>query len=152
MNAKIKDELLAIKAEAEDGLLRAPIVVEWARNHPESALYAALEWNDEVAAQEFRIHQVRRLISLHVLTEAGEPQLVSLSFDRTKGGGYRDVGDVVKSRDLSAIMLADALAELERVQAKYERVKELIPVWEEATKVRRRRRAAEAPAQAAASA
>lgn len=140
MNEKIRDELLAIKAQSEDGLLRAPAVVRWARENPESALHGALEWDDPSAAEEYRIYQVRRLISLHVVSEEGVPQLVSLSFDRSKSGGYRDISDVVKSRDLSAIMLADALAELERVQEKYERLKELSGVWAEVKSARRRRR------------
>lgn len=146
MSEKIKAELLAIKAMSEDGLLRAPAVVAWARENPESALHGALEWDDPSAAEEYRIHQVRRLISLHVVSEEGVPQLVSLSFDRSKSGGYRDISEVVKSRDLSAIMLADALAELERVQTKYEQVKELTAVWEQVKAARRRR---SAPAQEA---
>jgi hypothetical protein len=40
-------------------------------------------------------------------------------------------------------MLADALAELERIQAKYERVKELTAVWEKVRSTRRRLRATE---------
>lgn len=140
MNEKIKTELLQIKAMAEDGLLRAPAVVDWARGNPDSAIHAALEWNDAVAAEEHRFSQVRQLIRLHVVTSDGAPQLVSLSFDRAKKGGYRNVDEVVASRDLSAIMLADALADLERVQAKYEHIKELTAVWTEVKAARRSRR------------
>lgn len=144
MSEAIKAELLSIKASSDDGLLRAPAVVEWARQNPESALYGALEWNDQEAAEAYRIDQVRRLISLHVVTAEGEPQMVSLSFDRAKGGGYRSVDDVLKSRDMSAIMLADALAELERVRVKYERLEQLTAVWRE---VKRARRSKSAPAE-----
>lgn len=137
MSEAIKLELLAIKSMAEDGLLRAPAVVEWARGNPDSALHGALEWDDQKAAEEHRYNQVRQLIRLHVVTSDGTPQLVSLSFDRAKNGGYRDIDDVLKSRDMSAVMLADALAELERVQSKYEHVKELTAVWEEVKASRR---------------
>ena len=70
-----------------------------------------------------------------------------LSIDRKAGGGYRKMSDVLKAPDLREIMLADALAELERVQLKYARVEELARVWAEAAAVeqrigaRRRRRA-----------
>lgn len=150
MSAAIRSELLQIKAADPDGLLLAPKAVAWASEHPDSALHKALEWDDAKAGQEYRISQVRQLIRLHVVTAEGEPQLVSLTFDRVGSGGYRDISDVLKSRELTEIMLADALAELERVQAKYARVKELSGVWEELTKVKRRPRARAGDTQTAA--
>lgn len=135
----IKDELLALKQASDDGLLHADLVVDWAEANPASSLHAQFQWDDVIAAREFRIYQARRLIQLHVVAEDGSPQMVSLSFDRTKGGGYRSLSDVLQSRDLSDIMLADALAELERVQKRYERVKELTSVWAEVNQVRVRR-------------
>ena len=150
MSAAIRDELLKIKAADPDGLLLAPKAVAWAAEHPESALHKALEWDDQVAGREYRINQVRQLIRLHVVTAEGEPQLVSLTFDRAGSGGYRDISDVLKSRELTEIMLADALAELERVQVKYARVKELAAVWEEVGRAKRRTRSrAEQPQPAA---
>lgn len=148
----IKSELLLIKEASQDGMLHAETVVEWARDNTNSALHKALEWDDVRAAEEYRIAQVRQLIRIHVISEDGVPQLVSLTFDRTKGGGYREVSDVLKSRDLAEIMLADALGELERVRAKYERVKDLMPVWEQVERVRRRRRVTQPPAQPSAQA
>lgn len=148
----IKDELLAIKQANPANMLFAPEVVDWARSNPTSKLHKALQWDDTIAAQEYRISQVRQLIRLHIISEDGTPQLVSLSFDRKINGGYRNVSDVLQSKDLSEIMLADALAELERVQTKYQRVQELTTVWREVeqVKTRRRRRAAkEQPAQQA---
>lgn len=152
MSEKIRSELLGIKAESSDGLLYAPTVVDWARAHPDSALHGALQWNDTIAAQEYRVWQVRQLIQIHVVTAEGAPQLVSLSIDRKGNGGYRGIDEVVKSKDLSDIMLADALAELERVQTKYARVKELTGVWEQVQQVRRSRRRNVAQTSAAASA
>lgn len=138
----IKEELLSIKAESADGLLYAPMVVDWARSHPDSALHKSLEWNDTRAAQEYRIQQVRQLIRVHVIAEDGAPQLVSLTFDRKQNGGYRAVDDVLKNRDLSDIMLKDALDELTRIQTKYQRVQQLTGVWREVEKIRRRGRRA----------
>ena len=151
MSAAIRDELLKIKEADPDGLLLAPKAVAWAREHPDSALHGALEWDDQKAGQEYRVHQVRQLIRLHVVSEDGAPQLVSLTFDRSGAGGYRAISDVLKSRELTEIMLADALAELERVQLKFSRVKELAAVWEEVEKTRRRSRS-RAPQQPSAAA
>lgn len=135
---KIRNELLAIQRISKDGMLHAEKAVAWAQKNKTSALHRQLEWNNSKAAHEFRIWQVRRLIQLHVVMTDGSPQLVSLSFDRTKGGGYRGVDDVISSKELSEVMLRDALADLERMQAKYARVRELTSVWTEVKRVQRR--------------
>ena len=64
---------------------------------------------------------------------------MSLSYDRPRGGGYRNVSDVVSNRKLSAIMLDDALAELRRVQARFRHVQELTRVWVEIDKAATKR-------------
>jgi hypothetical protein len=68
--------------------------------------------------------------------------LVSLSIDRGHDGnnGYRGLDDVIAREDLRSIMMQDALAELERVQARYAKLTELQEVWEAADKVRTRKR------------
>lgn len=134
----IRSELLSIQHACPDGVLHASDVVAWAKENAESALHSAIEWNNKKAADAHRLWQVRQLIQLHVVTEDGAPQLVSLSIDRKVGGGYRSVSDVVEKPDLRAILLQDALDELERVQAKYQRVEALATVWQEAETVRAR--------------
>jgi hypothetical protein len=138
MSKKIKAELLAIQKASRDKMLHAENVVTWARRHPRSALHRQFEWNNSRAANEFRLWQARRIIQINVIAEDGAPQLVSLSFDRAKGGGYRDVRDVASSRELSEIMLQDALDELQRVQARYQRVRALTSVWTAVKRVRGR--------------
>lgn len=133
----VKLELLRIQQADREHILRPEEVVQWAKDNPESALYGCLEWNNRKAAEQHRLWQVRQLIQLHVLTEDRSPMLVSLSIDRkNRGGGYRSISDVIEVPDLREIMLADALAELERVQMKYERVDALRALWEEAERVR----------------
>ena len=143
----IKDELLTIQSASEDNILHAEHVVAWAKDRPNSALFAAIEWDDERAASAHRLWQVRRLIAVHVVSTDGAPQMVSLTIDRKDGGGYRSISDVSKAPNLRAIMLSDALDELERFQLKYQRVQELAAIWDEADRVRaqtaqRRKRAA----------
>ncbi len=134
--ATIRSELLALQAAAEDGILHAEKVVEWARENPGSALHKSLQWNDAKAAHEYRVDQVRRLISVHVVDARGQPLLVSLSIDRNIGGGYRPIADVLKAPDLREVLVRDALEELERMQDKYARVEALAAVWAEADRVR----------------
>jgi hypothetical protein len=133
---KIKAELLAIQQASSDGLLRAEEVVSWARKNKSSSLHSQFEWDNGRAAAQWRLLQARNIIKINIVSEGGEPQIVSLTIDRArKGGGYRAISDVAKNRDLSAIMLQDALHELQRIQARFGRVKQLTRVWNEVDKV-----------------
>jgi hypothetical protein len=138
----IQSELLSIKADHD--LLTAEEVVDWARSHPNSALYKAPEfcgWDTKKAAYEHWLWGARRLIALHIRYEDnGQRKFVSLTIDRQRnGGGYRDIDDVLRDQSLYEIMLADALNELKRIERRYEQVRQLKPVWRAVAKIRRRR-------------
>lgn len=124
--SKLTEEL--DRVPRRNGLLHAEDVVDWAREHPDSALHREIEWDDAKAAQEYRVWQARRIIALHVVAEGGERKFISLTVDRTKGGGYREVEDVLSDDELYRQALADALAEHKRVQAKYRNLKKLAPI------------------------
>jgi len=126
---QIEKELEALRLA--DGIIHAESVVEWAKDNPESALHSQFEWDDSKAASEYRVWQARRVIAIYVKAEDGERKFVSLSIDRSKGGGYRDVEEVIANDDLRKILVKDALSEFKRVRAKYEHVKELAKVYEE---------------------
>lgn len=139
MTTTVKEELLAIAAASADGLLHAREVVAWAKDHEESALHAAMEWDDEVAAHQHRLAQARRLIEIHVCKAGPTSELfVSLSIDRIAGGGYRPVSEVVQMPNLREVMLRDALADLGRMQTRYQQVQELSAVWTALGEVRER--------------
>lgn len=131
---KVKQELLAL-ADASTGMIHCDSVERWARNHEGSALYARLEWDDSKAGYQWRLHQIRGLVQLHIVAEDRTPQYVSLQIDRGTGGGYRPLDKVLSSRDLSEALLKDALSELERVRLKYGRVQALVSVWDEVDRV-----------------
>jgi hypothetical protein len=122
-------ELMALRDKS--GKIHVPRAHEWARTNPDSLLHGELEWNNRVAAQAHRMWQIRQLIAVHVVNDEGDRLLVSLSIDRTDGG-YRPLDDVMAAPPLREIMLGDALAELQRVKAKYNRLTELTRVWEAA--------------------
>lgn len=126
---QIADELEALRAP--EGLLIPEQVVEWAREHPESALHSQFEWDDSEAAKAWRIWQARRVIAVYIVSDEGERTVVSLSIDRKASGGYRDVQDVLKDDELRKVLVRDALADLKRVKAKYEHIKELASVYAE---------------------
>lgn len=124
----IETELLSIMGDSE--LLIVEDALDWASSHRNSELAKNLEWDDAKAGHEHRLNQMRKLIAVHVTFSGGERKMVSLTIDRVKpGGGYRDIDDVLRTRSLYDIMLSDALAELERLEKKYQHIKSLQPIW-----------------------
>jgi hypothetical protein len=131
----IESELKQIKGSKEFYVVED--VEAWAKSHPKSALHKSLEWDDGKAGYQYRLWQCRRLITLHITYEDGTRSCVSLTTDRShNGGGYRDIDDVLRDKSLTEIMLADALSELQRIEAKYDRLKQLKPVWRAAARIR----------------
>src|SRR5215472_14260297 len=124
---RLSAELLALKGA--DGLIRVAAAETWAKRHPRSQLHGELEWDNEVAGPLYRQQQIRELIAMYVLDDAGHRSVVSLSIDRSAGGGYREISEVVKLPNLREIMLNDALEDLRRLQQRYQRLTELAQVW-----------------------
>lgn len=132
----VRDELLAL---IDDDQLTPTVVYDWTQHHPRSDLHRALEWDDKKAGYQYRLWQIRSLIAIHVITPERRREMISLSVDRVMpGGGYRTITSVMQSQTLRDVALADALAELERVQKKYEYLSELAGVWAAAQNVKRK--------------
>jgi len=143
----IREELEYITSE-HDGLCNPKDVVEFAEN-PKTLLHDKFEWDNNKAAQEFRLGQARKIISLEVviidertpesrelkLIIENDPQIkpprkyVSLSIDRKTGNGYRDIKDVLTDPILRAQFLEDAFNELKHFQQKYRQLTELADVF-----------------------
>lgn len=125
---KIGDELVALRRG--DGLIHASDVVTWARAHRRSALGATFEWDVNKAAYQHWLNHARRLISVHVVSVAGERQTISLVLDRTKGGGYRRMNDVLDNAEMRRAAVEDALKELFRWKDRHEHLRELGAVFQ----------------------
>jgi hypothetical protein len=136
--------------QTSDGLLHPRTVVNWAQDNVDSALHSALEWDNAVAGDAWRMQQVRQLIALHLIDASGGPRLVSLSIDRSHGGGYRVMEQVMATPDLREIALNDALAELRRVEEKHQHLIELERVWQARSQVETEARVLKAASTAAA--
>jgi hypothetical protein len=140
--SKTLDELKRIAAE-NDGVLRPADVVEAARPK-NSILHSRFTWDNDEAAERYRLWQARQLISVTidyigpVRDDSDKMRVfVSLTPDRAAGGGYRVVEAVMMSPEDRNQMLADALDEMERFQKKYEDLKELAEVFSAMKRVRR---------------
>ncbi len=132
----IATELLALRDH--DGLFHVEHVVEWASNHPNSALHQSLLWDNAQAGHQYRLWQIRRLVAIHIVDEDRNRQTVSLKIDRSRGGGYRWLDDVMEAPDLRAAALADALESYQRLKEKYDWLAELAEVHEAIERARQR--------------
>ncbi len=124
LNDAARAELEELRA-AGGGILQAEAVVERARS-ANSALHSYFEWDDDKAADAYRLQQARNVIRAVVrfLPAANGPRpvraYVSLSTDRTiPGGGYRAVTEVLDDEALAARATDQLLVEMARLQSKF---------------------------------
>lgn len=137
----IRSELEQIR-RSHGGLLRAEDVVKFARNK-RTALHSEFEWDDAKASAEYRLDQARRVIrvTVDVLPSPHSDQepvraYVSVVRDRVQpGGGYRSITDVMTDDEMRAELVNEALGEVKRWRRKYERLRELVPIFRAIDKV-----------------
>lgn len=137
----VKKELDKLAAR-HNGLLKADDIVKFAKN-PRTACHDWFTWDDTEAAQQHRLNEARGLIRVHVRYEELDTpehrilvrEFVSLSSDRTHGGGYRHLEDVLTNSDLAAELLTDALRDFERFRVKYEQLSQLQGVFKAFDKI-----------------
>ena len=137
----VTSELEQIR-QKHGGLLKPEDVVAFARNK-RTALHSEFEWDDAKASAEFRLEQARRVIrvSVTVLPSPHSDQepvraYVSVASDRAQpGGGYRSFADVMTDDDMRAELVNEALGEAKRWRRKYERLRELAPIFRAIDKV-----------------
>ncbi len=124
-----------LKSLTRDGLILPHDVVEAARS-PKSAMHDMFTWDDNEAAHQYRLYQARQILRTYVVIEDAAPKqviraFVSLKPDRQReGGGYRHIADVLSDEQLYQQMLKDSLVELRSLQTKYQRIRELKPIFE----------------------
>ena len=141
--AAIQKELDLI-ARKHNGLLRPENVVDAAKNK-ESVLHSCFEWNNTKAAKEYRLWQAREIIAVHVTVLHKETKptrvYVSMMNDRIRpGGGYRPIEVVLSNKILRKQFLNEALADLKRIEDKYNQLTELAEVFKAIRRVSRRRK------------
>lgn len=130
---KVKEELEFIAA-MHDGVLSARDVVEFAKN-PKTALHNRFEWDDDKAAEAYRLIQAQLIIRMRIFSPQGLDdnqkifvrQYVSLTTERGDSE-YRNIIDVLKNKQYRAQLLADAKAELRAFSNKYAMLEELVEV------------------------
>jgi hypothetical protein len=123
-------------ADGRGGIIQATEVVEAARDDA-SPLHDQFDWDDSIAAREWRLVQARNLlrrVELVYQPPKGDtisyPMFTSLSDDReAPGGGYRLTDVVLHRPELRQQLLLDAKRDLIRFKAKYGQLVELAAVF-----------------------
>jgi hypothetical protein len=114
---------------SQDGVLSPEQVVEDARR-PESPTHRYFEWNDQVAAHKYRLHQADGYItSIRFVPASGaEPKPIAIKM--SKGDRYATVATAMQPSDVLLQLIDRIQADLERLRERYSTYPTLRPVLE----------------------
>lgn len=118
---------------ASEGRLTAKALLD-ANRAKDAPLHKAFEWNDRKAAEQYRLHQARHIISCIVRVDeaTGKPEQVRAYFTlERKDPQYYSTEVILADEDKSALLEKSAMSELAAFQRKYAAIREkLAPVYD----------------------
>ncbi len=101
-------------------------------------LHSEFEWDDEKAAEGYRLSQARHIINcLCIKAEEApnkEPIRAFFKIERNESN-YNSLETILQSEDSYAVLLRTALSELKAFEKKYKQIKELARVFDELEKI-----------------
>lgn len=107
-------------------------IVDAGRN-PDSELHKCFEWDNDVAAEKYRLTQARYIVRNLVIEESEIPteRPEIRFFYKPKGAtGYRETRKIVRDEDEYRNLLERAYSELRAFKAKYSMLTELNEIFE----------------------
>lgn len=123
---KVANEILDIGEEAT-----AQQVLDYGRNE-NTELHKCFEWNDDIAAEKYRLSQARDVIRNLVFIRSEEqikqdaPEIrVFHKTERTEESGYKPLTRIIKDENEYQNMLKLAYAELHSFKMRYQHLQEL---------------------------
>jgi len=131
---------LAAIAESNNGYLNPQHVVEAARD-PDNVLHEEFEWDDESAAESYRLAQAGALIrrvKFTVVRAQAETKTVSIASTRayqsrpsarSSEGGYESVADIMSDEQKREELMQQVLRELSAYRKRYADLLALSEVW-----------------------
>lgn len=119
--------------EANNGPLTNQIVLDGARAES-SPIHPLFEWDDQIAAEQYRLNQATKLIcNLTVEIETEDKPIevrAYMNVSEQKTGEFINTTQAFKSADSREIILKRAYQELEAFKQKYKNLTELAKVFE----------------------
>ena len=96
----------------------------------DAPLHNEFEWNDNVAAEKYRLNQARHIINCLVVTrDSTEPQRMFFNIEKSDSQ-YFSVDAIMRRTDTREKLLKMALGELHAFSVKYAALEELAKVFE----------------------
>jgi hypothetical protein len=145
VSAKVAGERIAEIEAANDGHLTPSCVVDDSR--PEEApLHPCFEWDDEVAAEKYRVEEARRLIRnvyIEVENEEGRETPVLHHVHVTLpdvGPCYVTTARAMSEDDLREQVVSDALNAFEALGRRYQHIQEIEPILTAVERIRAKRK------------
>lgn len=111
------------KLEKENGTINRRLVLESAKPK-DSPIHDLFEWDDTIAAENYRLTQARLLISnLNVVIEHEKAEPLEIrayaNISETKEGRFINIESAFKSEESKEIVIKRALQELKAFENKY---------------------------------
>lgn len=114
-------------------------MVDYAEENPDSELHKCFTWDDNIAADKWRLEEARiiqrNLVIINIQTDSNkkkEPQIIRASYrtSTARDAGYKQTVNILRNEDDYAGMLIVAKAELRSFKNKYAILSELKPIFE----------------------
>lgn len=115
------------KLDAEGKLTPAELVE--ASRAEDAPLHPEFEWDDNIAAEEWRKQQARMIINALVTCTTPSAEPVRAYFKIEAAPKYESVQTIISTPDKYTLLLKKACGELAALQRKYKQIKELEPVF-----------------------
>ena len=109
-----------------------------ANRNEDAPLHNEFEWDNEKAAESYRLHQARHIINCLCIKaeEAPNKEPVRAFFKiESRDSEYKSLDVILQSEDSYNALLRTALAELRALEKKYSDLKELASVFDEVKKL-----------------
>lgn len=107
-------------------------IVDKAREES-SELHRLFEWDDNIAAEKYRLQQARQIVCHLVIRETvrEDKPPIRFFFKPESGAGYQPTRAIVRNRDNYQNLLASAMRDLDALRRKYHSLTELEQVFYE---------------------
>ena len=107
-------------------------IVNKARNE-NTELHKCFEWNNDIAAEKYRIQQARNILCNLVFEHKDEPtkqEPIRLMYKTTENEGYKSINLIMNKPDEYKALLNRAYSELQAFKNKYKMLKELKEIFD----------------------
>lgn len=107
-------------------------IVEKAKDES-TELHKCFEWNNDIAAEKYRLHQARNLLGNLVFEYKDEPtkqEPIRLMYKTTENEGYKSINLIMQKPDEYKALLNRAYSELQVFKNKYRMLKELKNIFD----------------------